>query len=203
MRTMLLSTSGLVLFSFLLQANLHAEEEIVPVYVFQDHLQEAEALSITRIPAKTNYEKPQLKEVFAQWDQDRFIFKGVSGEYPIEVQTHAYAGRNEKAILFYPKEDATKVLRFYGVAPSPRLAVFYGINDEAIALQKDTSVFLTVWIGNQKVARLHALSEPGWKRSIIDLGPVAYLNQPIAVTFEVTTTNEDSSFFSFSASMLK
>jgi len=171
-------------------------------YFFHKHLSEADAFIIQKSSPEERQEKKK-KKIFGRWEEDRFLFPELSSEPAISVEMHPYRGVDYEGIFFHPSENAIKVLQFYGVPAGSQLEIYYGIDDVGVRATERATVYFTVWMGQHKLVRIHVPNEEGIKRKVIDLGTVAFLKQPVVVTFEVTSDNIHSRRFGFYAEILK
>ena len=159
------------------------------IYHFSEHLAEAEASVL-----------PQGKAaLIGTWQQDRFVFPGLSGDPEIKLKSATYNKGAEEGILFQPADNAVKRLRFKEVPPGSVLVLDYGIEDVSLGVAEASPIFLRIKVGKHELKRLRISHEAGWKKQDIDLGILSFLKRPVPVTFEVFCDNNAGRRFSFRA----
>lgn len=164
------------------------------LYRFSEHL--ADAQTEIYIPAKEE-RRP------GKWDGKQLVIENLSASFSIQKTVQNFNKQLKQGIHFKAVPEAVRILCFHDVPPGAALVIYSGIPD-TLASPESTpaTVYLTVWAGIHRLARLSVPTVPGWNSVQLDLGVVSLLMKPIIVTFEITVDDKSNRSFAFDAEIL-
>ncbi|MFZ5802963.1 MAG: hypothetical protein ACOY3K_07655 [Candidatus Omnitrophota bacterium] len=177
------------------------ESAKAPVYVFKDHLPEAQAFVSRKILPVRVTDRVKIEKVVAKWEGTRFLFPAREKKVPIELARGKFDGEEQDGIRFFPIAGALSVLRFPSIPPASRMVIYYGIEDDGVRAfaGKRISVYLSIYAGEKKIHRIHVPGQTGWFKETISLGLLAYMVRPVEVSFEVNSDDTERIPFYFNA----
>lgn len=156
-------------------------------YRFSRYLQDAQAI----LKAEDSEEK-------GVWQDGRFTFRDARAAPVIEIALQA--GTPSEAILFDSSAKGIRRLRFSGVPPGSQLIVYHFAEAPN---QKNAAGYVDfqILVGRHPVGSFRLSNDKGWKKEVIDLGMVSFLNRNVDVTFEIMSSAAGG-HFRFNAEMV-
>lgn len=153
-----------------------AVKKKAPSYLFVEHLSEAEAVLL--------YENKE--GVIGNWLGKSFSFPGVKIESPVKEASVVINEVTHKGIRVVPAPKAITQLKFKNVPPGSRLLLYYGGSKESFV--KNTAYFyLQIWVGNHLLKKNRISVDDGWKKDVLDLGVVSFLNSDVTVSYLISS----------------
>lgn len=168
------------------------------IYRFSEHLADAQ----TEIYVPEKEERKQGK-----WDGRQLVFEKLSPLFAIQKIVQTFNKELKQAISLKTVPDAVRILCFHNVPPGTTLIVYSGIPDMSnvsaeTAPPSSATIYLTVWAGAHRLARLPISTTSEWSSVQLDLGVISLLMRNIIMTFEITVDDRITRSFAFDAEIL-
>jgi hypothetical protein len=166
------------------------------LYRFSEHL--ADARTGLYIPGRGET-RP------GKWDGEQLIFENLSPAFAVQKAVRPFGEELRQGIGLRIIPSAVRFLSFRNVPPGSTLVVYSGVSDAgttAAGSGEPAMIYLTVWAGIHRLAKIPVSTEPGWNSVPLDLGVVSFLRKNIVVTFEMTMDDRVNRSFLFDAEIL-
>jgi len=167
------------------------------VYRFEDHLNEAK--TILRFKDKRN-------DQTGIWKDDAFLFSGTGAESDIRLVVETVNEVQGNWIVANPIADVLRRIQFQKVPPASALRLYYLVDtaEQKSEKGKVAAYFdFRIWAGQHEIKKIRVpVTKLALKKETLDLGPVAFLNRNINISFEIYSESKRDAYFGFKGELV-